>query len=118
MKEEKQAFGPLVGKATTPNEAHSHPLTTVPLALASPDRDLRQGSKASLCNYLMDGANAVTTTSPTGADWIIDGLAAVKSVAPRPTWGKYVDAYLSFCTPPKTMTAAKVIVVMDTYGKN
>ena len=84
-KEEKQAFGVLVGRATNPYEAYSHPFTAVPLAFASPDRYLRQGSKASLCNHIMDEANAVTTTSPMRADWIIDGMAAVKSVAPRPT---------------------------------
>lgn len=36
FKEDGQAFGVLVEKATTPEEAHSHPLTTVPLTLATP----------------------------------------------------------------------------------
>ena len=48
LKEDRQAFGMLVGKTTTPEEAHSHPLTSVPLALATPERDLRQGFKAAL----------------------------------------------------------------------
>lgn len=52
------------------------------------------------------------------ADWIIDGMAAVKSVGPLAIWGEYVDAYPSFCTSPKTVNAAEVSVVMDTYGKN
>ena len=41
LKEDRQAFGALVGKATSPREAHSYPLTTVPLAVASPDSGLR-----------------------------------------------------------------------------
>ena len=40
LKEDRQAFGLLVGKATTPKEAHSHSLTSVPLALATADRGL------------------------------------------------------------------------------
>jgi hypothetical protein len=54
LKEDRQAFGVLVGKATSPEDAHSYPLTTVPLALATPEMDLRQGSKAVLRNYLIE----------------------------------------------------------------
>jgi hypothetical protein len=48
LKEDRQAFGVLVGKVTTPEEAHSHPLTIVPLVLATPERDVRPGSKVVL----------------------------------------------------------------------
>lgn len=37
LRENRQAFGVLVSKATTPEEAHSYPLTTVPLSLATPE---------------------------------------------------------------------------------
>ena len=57
LKEDRQAFGALVGKATSQREAHSNPLTTVPLALASPDSDLRQGWKAALRNFLIEEAS-------------------------------------------------------------
>ena len=40
LKEDRQAFGLLAGKATSPEEAHSYPLTTVPLALATPEREI------------------------------------------------------------------------------
>ena len=46
LKEHTQAFGLLVGKTTSLRAVHSYPLTLVPLALAFPDGDLRQGSKA------------------------------------------------------------------------
>ena len=36
LKEDQQAFGLLVGKVPTSEEAHSYPLRTVPLALATP----------------------------------------------------------------------------------
>ena len=57
-KEGRQAFGALVGKATSPRDAHSYPLTTVPLALASLDSDLRQGCKAALRNFLIEESTA------------------------------------------------------------
>ena len=45
LKEDKQAFGLLVGKITSLEEELSYALTTVPLALATPERDLRQAQK-------------------------------------------------------------------------
>ena len=50
------------GRSTSFWCLHSYPLTTVPLALATPERDLRQGSKAALRNYLIEKANSVTPT--------------------------------------------------------
>ena len=41
LKEDKQAFGLLLGKSTSPKEAHSYHLTSVPLSLAAPDGNLR-----------------------------------------------------------------------------
>ena len=37
LKEDKQAFGAPVGKTTSLLKAHSYPMTSVPVALASPD---------------------------------------------------------------------------------
>ena len=83
LKEDRQAFGLLVGKVTTSEEAHSYPLTTGPLALATPERDLRQGSKAALRNYLIEESNSITEELPTRGNWLIDGMAAVKSTPER-----------------------------------
>ena len=58
IKEDRQAFGLLVGKVKTIEEALEYPLTTVPRALADPSGDLRQGSKATLRNLINDEYNA------------------------------------------------------------
>ena len=108
LKEEKQAFGSLVGKITSAEEAHSHPLTSVPLALASPEKDLRQGSKASFRNFLISESDAITDESPVRAEWVIDGMGAVRSVTPRNAWAEYAEAYLKFCIPPQTNNPAKL----------
>ena len=132
LKEEKQAFGLLVGKSTTAEEAHSHPLTSIPLALASPEGTLRQSNKAALRNHLIEegdaidyfreyvisDSNSATTSVPFQGDWIIDGMAAIRSVAIRKTWKEYADAFLAFCTPSINTNPNSVIIVMDTYGQN
>ena len=82
LKEDRQAFGLLVGKATSPAEAHSYPLTTIPLALATPDRDLRQVSKAALRNYLIEESASVCVEPPEESHWFIDGMAAVNTIPP------------------------------------
>ena len=53
LKEDKQAFGLLVGKSISDTEAFSHPLTTYPLAIATPEGELYQGDKAMWRNYLI-----------------------------------------------------------------
>ena len=54
--EDKQAFGAFVGKFTTAKEAHSYPLSSIPLAFTSPERKLRQGTKADLRNLLINNS--------------------------------------------------------------
>ena len=54
-------------------DALYHPLTSVPLALASPDGDLRQGSKAALRNHLILDPEVVSNDIPTNSKWIFDG---------------------------------------------
>ena len=118
LKEEKQAFGSLVGKSTSARDAHSYPLTSVPLALSTEDNDLRQGSKSTLRNHMITEAKAEGDQAPIRAEWIIDGMAAVRSVSPKKTWGEYADSLLRFCMPPKPLKAAKLVIVMDTYGED
>ena len=90
LKEDRQAFGLLVGKVTTSEEVHSYTLTTVPLALATPERDLRQGSKAALRNYLIEESNSITEELPTRGNWLLmDCLLWNPSLLKRP--GEYIQ---------------------------
>ena len=116
LKEEKQAFGALVGKATTAREAHSYPLTSVPLALATEESGLRQGAKALLHNYLIEETKAEESEPPIRADWLIDGMAAVQAVPLKSTWLEYAESLLQFCMPPATYSPVRVAIVMDTYS--
>ena len=117
LKEEKQAFGALVGKATTAKEAHSYPLTSVPLALSTEESGLRQGAKSSLRNHIIEEAKAEEDKPPARAEWLVDGMAAVQAVPPRKTWKEYAESLLNFCMPPATHNPVSVAIIMDTYGE-
>eukprot|EP00794_Sanderia_malayensis_P001998 gene1998-2272_t len=76
--------------------AITFPLTCVPLALATLDGGLRQGSKTSLRNHLIEESDALTTEPAVRAMWLVDGMAALckksrqttDAVAKRYTWKK------------------------------
>ena len=53
IKEDRQAFGMIIAKATSLGEAFQYPITSVPLSLATPDATLRQSDKAALRNFLI-----------------------------------------------------------------
>ena len=53
VQEVSQAFGVLVGKAATLEEAFHHPFTTVPLSIAESATDLRSSYKAGLRNFIL-----------------------------------------------------------------
>ena len=116
-REDKQAFGALVGKSTSAEEAHSYTLTSIPLALASPERNLREGTKADLRNLLINDSNALKKEVPLRADSIVDGMTAVRSVIVT-YLGCFAEAFLEFCTPSRYTNPYKLIIVMDTYVEN
>ena len=90
-KEHRQAFGLLVGKVRSREEALSHPLTSIPLALAFPDNTLRQSPKAPLRNFLIEEAKALCKEPYEISDWFLDGMAAVNSLGSNCTWKQYAD---------------------------
>ena len=118
LMEDRQDFGAMTGKSKSPEELLSYPLTSVPLALASPDGDLRQGSKAPLRNHLIEDADALTSQPATGAFWIVEGMAVVRSVLRKETWGEYATAFFSFCTPGRDSFPLRLGIVFDCYKES
>ena len=117
LKEDCQAFGLIISKAISLTEAFSYPITSLPLSVATPDSGLRQTDKASLRNFLQDEANATTKNVPRCAGWFVDGLAAVRSLKPKETYGEWIDSLLRFITPPNIACATVTGMVNDTYLK-
>ena len=96
LKEDKQAFGLLVGNVSTPAEALAFPLTTIPnYALADVDKTLRsQATKSVIRNHIIETARAGKSKLETEdtVDWYVDGMLAVNSVECKDSWGNFSDA--------------------------
>ena len=67
LKEDRQAFGLIIAKATSLEEAFEYQITSVPLSLATPDATLRQSEKASLQNFLINDSGSFTDQLPKNA---------------------------------------------------
>jgi len=52
------------------------------LALSTEESGLRQGTKATLRNHMIDETKAEEDEPPTRAEWLMDGMAAVHAVPP------------------------------------
>ena len=74
MKEDRKAFGVMLGEEVNLDEAFRYPVTSVPLNLAFSDSAARQNPKCHFCNYLIDISNAFESTLPNESWWIIDTI--------------------------------------------
>ena len=82
VQEDCQAFGVLVGKVATLEEAFHHPLITVPLRIAETATDLRSSDKACFCNFILKESASTKRQYPKNTKWIIDGMAAIRTIKP------------------------------------
>ena len=117
IKEDRQAFGLLMGDFQTPSKALKYPLTIVSLTLAEPDETLRQQStKATLRRFLYKKSDAIYKETPEEADWLVDGMAAVAAVAPQETYKDFADATLSYCKPKDVACPKSLTIIFDSYN--
>ena len=96
LKEDKQAFGLLVGKAISNAEAFSYPLTTYSLSIATPEGDLYQGDKSDWRNYLIQLSLSITTENPMECAWFFDGMAVMRTLQPCSTYKAFADSLITF----------------------
>ena len=78
LKEDRQAFGFLLGKEADLHESFQYPITRFPLSIASSDGKLKQGQKSLLRNLLIAEASAITKSAPKLSRWIFDAMALVR----------------------------------------
>ena len=115
LQEDCQAFGILVSKAHSLDEAFQYPLTSVPLSIAESWVDLYSADKSGFRNDILEAANATEKKYPLGAVWITDGMSYVQSLPAEPTYGEYFEKLLCRMMPPEEYCANQLIIVMDTY---
>ena len=117
LKEDCQAFGTIISKALTLEEAFKYPITSLPLSIATVEGDLRQSDKASFRNFLIQTASASTTQVPKNASWLVDGMAAVQSLKSKETYGEWIEDLIRFITPPDVAECILFGMVNDTYNE-
>ena len=115
MKEDRQAFGLIISKAVSINEAFMYPITSVPLALATTENGLRQSDKASFRNSLINEANSDCTDVPKNCTWLIDGMAAVRSLKPKDTYHLFYISLLKFITPCSKYDPKTIVFCIDRW---
>ena len=115
LKEDCQAFGTIIAKALTLDEAFQYPITSVPLSIATLDGDLRQSEKAFLRNFFIKNSNATTKCIPEKAPRLIDDLANIQSLKSKDSYGEWIKSLIRFITPPKLAECLLVGMVNDTY---
>ena len=60
LKDDCEAFGTVIAKALTLDEAFQYPVTAAPSSITTLDGDLRQSEKPCLRNFLNNNSNATT----------------------------------------------------------
>ena len=115
LQEDRIAFGYIISKSIDPKTAFAYPITSLPLAIAEPDGTLRASCKATLRNYLIDECCAEVRKVPNNCDWIVDGMAAIRSVVPRQTYRQYIKALINYMSPPSELQPELLTMVNDTY---
>ena len=114
VQEDCQAFGVLVGKAATLEEAFHHPLIfTVPLRIVETATDLRSSDKAGFCNFILKESAATKRQYLKNAKWIIDGTAAIRTIKPEARYKEFFQKVLQVVLPPKDANHVTLEVVMD-----
>ena len=118
LKQDRQAFGTLLSKSVDLEEAFAYPVTSVPLSIANPDSTIRQSSKHLLRNHLIEESHSLALTSPSHCRWIIDGMAAMRSLKAKETYSKWFMSLLSCIKPADDPAAISIEMINDTYRRN
>ena len=92
----------LVNKTEKLAEAFKYPITSVPLAVATPESTLYQSDKVGLRNYIINLSKSSSHKYPADAQWVVDGTAATRSVPPSGTYEEWFKTLAKFITSPGT----------------
>ena len=93
--EEKKAFGIMVSKCQSKEEAFSYPMTSLPKSIANPNGSLYGSDKAKFCNYLI--GNFFSLDHRYEAHWIIDCGQALRQVNPCDTENISIIYWIGCC---------------------
>ncbi len=114
LKEDKQAFGLMVSKSVSMEEAFNFPITSVPLSIATTEYSLRQSDKSQFRNLLIKESDSTTDVVPKRCAWLTDGMAAIRSLKAKTTYREFIDCLVQFVTPSRELEPNSVGIINDT----
>ena len=116
LKEDKQAFGLLVAKSISQEEAFNHPLTSLPLSIATCDGKLYQADKSEFRNLLIKDSLSTTTEKPMNCAWLVDGMASIRTLNPVATYKGFADSLITFLSSLTANSSPTVVgLINDCY---
>ena len=115
LKQDRQTFGTMLSNSVDLHTAFKYPLTAVPLSIATPEGELRQSPKYIFRNFMVEESKSVTNECPKNARWLIDGMAAVRSVKAKETYREWLISLLNFVTPSAAASPLSIEFINDTY---
>ncbi len=115
LKEDKQAFGLMVSKSVSMEEAFNFPITSVPLSIDTTEYSLRQSDKSQFRNLLIKKSESTTDVAPKRCAWFIDGMAAIRSLKAKTTYKEFIYCLVQFVTPSRELEPNSVGIINDTY---
>ncbi len=68
-------------------------------------------------SYIIAQSDATTQSCPQNARWLIDGMAAMRSIKPKATYRDWLVSLLKFTLPRDDRDPIRVEIVNDTYYK-
>eukprot|EP00794_Sanderia_malayensis_P020960 gene20960-23010_t len=117
LKQDRQAFGTLLSKGVSLNEAFQYSVTSLPLSIANPDSTLRQSSKHVLRNFTNQESKSIEATCPDKCRWLIDGMAAIRWLKARKTYKEWIQSLIQFLYPADDKNAICIEIVTVIYKK-
>ena len=118
LKQDRQAFWTLLSESVSLLAAFQYPLTPLPLFIATPEGSIRQAPKHTFRNFLIEESKSLTKVLPTNARWLIDGMAALRSVTPKDTYKEWLFSLARFIQPAKESNPLSIELVNDRYIAN
>lgn len=113
--EEKQAFGVMISKCKSKEEAFSYPITSLPLSIANPNGTLYSADKAKFRNFLI--GSSTHNKCNYDATWIIDLGYAIRQIKPKDTYKEYYNDLLEYVLPGKLLRPSSLVIAVDEYRK-
>ena len=115
VKEDRQAFGLILGANVELLKALEYPVTTVPLSIANPDHSLRGGSKSNMRNFIVHESNAIENMPPSDSRWLFDTMSVMRSLKPKETYEEWFDYIINITMPRQAQNPLSLEFVNDTY---